>query len=116
MSDDMHIRDVQLRARAEPWSNGVRVAAFGMDEHGRRVCASQPKWGAVSDRAEAPTLALLRMEYAQSLMDDLWAAGLRPTEGSGSAGAMRATERHIEDLRFVSFRLLDVVAAKEGKS
>ncbi len=36
-------------------------------------------------------------------MDDLWAAGLRPTEGTGSAGALRAVERHLEDMRRLVF-------------
>lgn len=36
---------------------------------------------------------------AQDLMDQLWSAGLRPTEGSGSAGSLAATERHLADMR-----------------
>jgi len=47
-----------------------------------------------------PTLRLPdRSSEAQALMDRLWACGLRPTEGSGSAGALAATERHLADLR-----------------
>ena len=40
---------------------------------------------------------------AQQLIDDLWDCGLRPSEGSGSAGAMAATERHLEDMRTLVF-------------
>jgi len=40
---------------------------------------------------------------AQELMDRLWAAGIRPTEGKGSAGALAATERHLEDMRRLVF-------------
>ena len=40
---------------------------------------------------------------AQALMDRLWKAGLRPTEGSGSAGALAATERHLRDLQKLAF-------------
>jgi hypothetical protein len=36
---------------------------------------------------------------AQALMDQLWQCGLRPSEGSGSAGSLAATERHPEDMR-----------------
>lgn len=42
-------------------------------------------------------------DKAQILMDDLWVAGLRPTEGTGSAGALKATERHLEDMRRLVF-------------
>jgi hypothetical protein len=45
-----------------------------------------------------PTLRL-REDEAQGLMDALWHAGLRPSEGTGSAGAMAATERHLADMR-----------------
>lgn len=40
---------------------------------------------------------------AQALMDRLWSAGLRPSEGSGSAGALAATERHLADMRKLVF-------------
>jgi hypothetical protein len=36
---------------------------------------------------------------AQGLMNQLWQCGLRPSEGSGSAGSLAATERHLEDMR-----------------
>lgn len=41
----------------------------------------------------------LNKHAAQKLMDDLWDCGLRPSEGSGSAGQLAATQRHLEDLR-----------------
>lgn len=46
----------------------------------------------------------IRSEEAQALMDSLWDAGLRPTAGSGSAGAMDATLRHLEDMRYLVFK------------
>lgn len=48
----------------------------------------------------------LRMSLtdAQSLMDELWHCGLRPTEGTGSAGSLAATERHLEDMRRLVFK------------
>lgn len=36
---------------------------------------------------------------AQVLMDDLWNCGIRPTEGSGSAGSFAAQTEHLKDLR-----------------
>jgi len=41
---------------------------------------------------------------AQALMDRLWSVGLRPTEGSGSAGALAATERHLADMQRLVFK------------
>lgn len=48
----------------------------------------------------------LTQTEAQMLMDELWNAGLRPSQGSGSAGSLAATERHLEDMRTMAFGLL----------
>ena len=46
---------------------------------------------------------------AQTLMDDLWYAGFRPTEGTGSAGSLMATEKHLEDMRKIVSKKLNVI-------
>ena len=45
-----------------------------------------------------PTLEIAE-PAAQKLMDDLWDCGLRPSEGSGSAGQLAAVQNHLEDMR-----------------
>jgi len=45
---------------------------------------------------------------AQSLIDSLWSAGFRPTEGTGSAGSLKATEKHLEDMRKIAFAKLGI--------
>lgn len=45
---------------------------------------------------------------AQKLMDDLWDCGIRPSEGSGSAGAMKKTENHLQDMRMITFHKLGI--------
>ena len=54
------------------------------------------------DEIERPQFDLNNSD-AQSLMDQLWQCGLRPTEGTGSAGAMAATQAHLADLRRLVF-------------
>lgn len=49
----------------------------------------------------------LRMHDAQRLMDELWWCGLRPSEGTGSAGSLRATEKHLADMQRIAFMLLE---------
>lgn len=39
------------------------------------------------------------IEDAQRLVDALWDAGLRPSEGTGSAGSLAKTEAHLSDMR-----------------
>lgn len=55
-----------------------------------------------------PTCSL-GMTAAQELMDSLWQCGLRPSEGSGSAGSLAATERHLKDMQTIAFKALDKV-------
>lgn len=38
---------------------------------------------------------------AQKLMDELWGAGVRPSNGAGSAGELAAVRYHLEDLRTI---------------
>jgi hypothetical protein len=56
------------------------------------------------DAVSPSPLLTLRTEEAQQLMDELWNAGLRPSEGSGSAGSLAATQRHLEDMRALVFK------------
>ncbi|PZP97528.1 MAG: hypothetical protein DI587_17165 [Variovorax paradoxus] len=51
---------------------------------------------------------------AQLLMDELWRAGLRPTEGTGSAGSLAATERHLKDMQRIAFQLLPATGDTHG--
>jgi hypothetical protein len=60
-----------------------------------------------------PTISLSPHE-AQMLMDQLWQCGMRPTEGTGSAGSLAATERHLKDMREIAFGLLKNEAVVAG--
>lgn len=48
-----------------------------------------------------PTLTI-DTDTAQMLIDELWRCGLRPTEGTGSAGALAAVERHLADMQKIA--------------
>jgi len=56
---------------------------------------------------QSPCFTLEKGE-AQHLMDRLWDAGLRPSEGSGSAGALLATQKHLDDMRALVFEQLGI--------
>ena len=44
------------------------------------------------------------IDTAQLLMDELWNCGFRPSEGSGSAGALAAVQNHLTDLQKIVFK------------
>ncbi len=55
---------------------------------------------------------ILSVQSAQNLMDELWHAGLRPSEGSGSAGSLAATQRHLGDMRAIAAKCLNTELPK----
>jgi hypothetical protein len=60
---------------------------------------------------EAPLVSddlLISEGTAQQLMDQLWNCGIRPAEGSGSAGSLRATENHLHDMQKMTDRLMNM--------
>ena len=91
----------RFRAYAQKVFARNAVEIMLLHEHDGRQFVAQPLvFAENSDEGSIyePTLCL-RVEEAQELMDALWDAGLRPTEGSGSAGSLAATERHLADMR-----------------
>ena len=94
------MEELQIRVQSEPWSFGVGVLI-------RKGSAVVRPEDCVFTSGEPdiiidPTLHI-DSNAAQLLMDDLWNAGYRPSEGTGSAGSLKATERHLEDMRKLVF-------------
>ena len=108
------IGKVHFRCKRELWRNDIDVALWV--EHGDgsgRFSVGQPV-ALVAHEPNAfvdgdPTMRL-STTAAQRLMDELWHCGLRPSEGSGSAGSLAATERHLKDMQAIAMGLL----RKEG--
>jgi len=89
---------VEVRAVSAPWHGGVELLVRQGDAFGTNITMETKAGGA----PVGPTLTI-KMDEAQTLMDDLWASGIRPTEGTGSAGSLRATEKHLADMRRLVF-------------
>lgn len=53
---------------------------------------------------------VLTLDYAacQALMDSLYTAGFRSSASAGSAGQKEALERHLEDMRTLAFKHLEI--------
>ena len=50
----------------------------------------------------------LDLDDAQILMDNLWDCGVRPSEGVGSAGSLKATQDHLVDMREILHHQLGI--------
>jgi len=92
-----------IRAHRECWADSVslRIGIERQNEHdiAQPIVFSRQKSGLAIE----PCLTLKTAE-AQQLMDELWLCGLRPTEGTGSAGAYAAQGKHLEDMRQLVFK------------
>lgn len=90
---------LELRAFAQPWGRTVGFVVW----RGRKSFAIDFTLRELDPGVEPRNIFSLDYEHAQTLIDDLWRAGLRPTEGTGSAGAMAAVQEHLKDLRRLVF-------------
>lgn len=94
---------LETRCARVDWERNVEIRMAMVGEG--RFDAAQPVTFAAHKLGEYITPALvLPLETAQQLMDQLWECGLRPSEGSGSAGALAATQRHLDDMRALVFK------------
>ena len=96
---------INLRAEYSVFTDRINVFVYQKTEKkiavGKPLVFEQVEVGAICD----PSFSLKKSE-AQELVDELWRAGLRPSEGTGSAGAMAATERHLKDMQKIAIGLL----------
>jgi hypothetical protein len=103
-------RQARIHAERELYSGGVSIHLMDEGNQGQLFVA-QPVVMKAEEEAYARRLdpmVTLPMALAQQLMDELWNCGLRPTEGTGSAGSLAATERHLADMKALAFHALKV--------
>jgi hypothetical protein len=107
----MFMRNFKVHAENNFYSNAISIHIYERLENGGISLLSGLKF-TTHREAEIvwPQEAIeLPSETAQQLMDALWQCGLRPSEGSGSAGSLKATQDHLRDLQEFSRRLLSMV-------
>ena len=66
------------------------------------------EWRDLEEGQMYPYSWSIPLRCAQELMDDLWNCGIRPSEGTGSAGSLAATQAHLKDMRKLVETALDV--------
>jgi hypothetical protein len=98
---------LEMRCRREAWRDGIELAIFQQHPTGRIMVADPIIFRELpeGEYLREPMINLQNQE-AQFLMDELWRCGLRPSEGTGSAGSLAATERHLHDMQKIAMGLL----------
>lgn len=86
------------------------IEIYLLDRRGNQTAIAEPlTFNTLTDEGvQPPPLLNIDRTEAQVLMDSLWDCGIRPTEGAGSAGAMSATQKHLEDMRSIAFNALQL--------
>lgn len=91
---------IEVRAYVSPERRQIDLFVVDEDAIGTSIVMEKSEYNLHPE----PTIVLAdRNNAAQILMDDLWNAGIRPTEGSGSAGSMGAIQNHLKDLQRMLF-------------
>lgn len=98
------IGNIEFMARREDWNFGIALYARQVIEGVNTRVAQSLNLQTIKPGEFAPPFATIDIQAAQQLMDELWQCGLRPTEGTGSAGSLKATENHLNDMRKIAFK------------
>jgi hypothetical protein len=106
----MEIKALEIRARMADFSHGGDlIRLFGIKQNGSEdVVATSLTMAKHSAAMSYPAFAEIDKTTAQVLIDDLWRCGIRPSEGSLSAGSLLATQNHLNDMRKIVFKKLDI--------
>lgn len=101
----------RLLAQRSQWSPAIQFLLLEYFPDGGRAYGVNVVMQAVTPENQGyawePTFSIGTTE-AQELMDSLWQCGLRPSEGIGSAGQLASTQKHLEDMRTIAFKFLEI--------
>jgi len=103
-------REIQIRAARDEFNIFSGTIKLACIEHiGKQIsAASSLLMNVLPDGECVPAFVTIDKEQAQLLMDDLWICGIRPSEGTGSAGSLKATQDHLADLKKILFHKLGI--------
>ena len=107
----MDSQNMKLYAQASPWRRTIEFLLMEKYPGENKVSVATEIVMETKDKSHyalAPLFSL-SIDNAQELMDNLWQCGLRPTEGTGSAGSLKATQDHLKDLQSFVNRLLSMI-------
>lgn len=98
---------MKIIANNLPWYSGIQLLFTEEHEGIRRVATLMELKKVEKGDVVEPTISLNDHD-AQELIDQLYHCGLRPTEGRGSSGQLKATQDHLNDMRAIVGKLSDV--------
>lgn len=98
---------LELRGYYRIWNDDYAFF-LGRAEGGRRSIARDFTFEDVNVGINPEPSFALDHDMAQQLVNQLWDAGIRPSQGKQSEGVTAAQGRHLEDMRAITFAKLNV--------
>lgn len=98
---------LMFRVQRDISTFGFQVALVGEAAHEQFTLAEPLIMRSTERNEQIKPFGTFTHETMQGLMNELWNAGLRPSNYHGS-GQTESMAGHIEDLRKISFKLLDI--------
>lgn len=105
-------KNMRVFAEMRDFRRFVDLTAVIYREDGERAVVGPGVIHQIGDEAIIQPTLRISPDAAQGLMDSLWNCGFRPTEGSGSAGSLAATERHLKDMTTIAMGLIENMGVK----
>ncbi len=97
---------MKISVTKEVWNDHLELRLGMVNSDGSFAIARPAVYEVLPRGSLSEPCVCFSPEDAQSLMDLLWNCGIRPTEGAGSAGSMRAVQEHLKDLQAITMALL----------
>ena len=105
---------IEFSASRHTWFSGIKLwvrARRGFDNFQRKsllfpeaiVWTEIDRESSDAGLRHEPFMELTDNE-AQILMDELWKFGIRPSDGSGNVGQIKAMDDHLKDMRHLVFK------------
>jgi hypothetical protein len=96
----------EIYANKVIFSNALQFAFIQRGQRGKTAAARPMVFDVIDDGVVVEPAITIGIDEAQQFIDELWRCGLRPSEGTGSAGSLAATERHLRDMQAITKGLL----------
>ena len=98
---------IEFKAAVQPWSDMVAILAVEKDGFGKMAYVAKPLELTLERMEEGSLIERGTLELphqsAQSLLNALWNAGLRPTDFKSPNGEINRLEAHLADMRKLVF-------------
>lgn len=95
---------MKFGAQRNIYHDGVALYACKFTTAGRMDVATNLVMSEMPEGSFTEPFLRLTNQEAQELANELYAAGIHPTQAAGSAGQLDATRKHLEDMRALVFK------------